>query len=288
MEALAEGRDYVPQSFEAVVTLRLNGKRRDYLPRILSMRGRGGGVGLAVVLYDVTRFRLMDELKTDLLGTVSHQVKTPMTSVRMVLHLLLEESIGPLTKKQRELTRTAFQDTERLLEILRVLLDLRRIERGASAMEKHRVHPSDLLATVEMRFGESARLKGHRLERHVREGLPDVEIDEPRIHQVFENLIENALQHSPDAAAIRLEAERTGGGIVRFSVVDAGPGVPLEHRDRVFDKFFRCPGEKESGSGLGLAIAKEIVEAHGGTVGVESEQGEGSRFYFTLHGSNAG
>jgi signal transduction histidine kinase/HAMP domain-containing protein len=282
-EAVASEEDFKPQTFDQVLTWELEGKRHDYLPRIMVMRDAQQHLsGLAVVLNEVTRFRLLDELKSDLLGTVSHQVKTPMTSVRMVLHLLMEERVGPLTEKQRELIQTACSDTERLLETLHVLLDVRRFERGHGLMNMRPVSPAELISEVEAKYLKSGLLKEHALRCAADEGLPEVSADLMRIQQVFSNLIENAVKHSPFGATVDVRATTGANGGVRFAVSDAGPGVPETLRQRIFEKFFRCPGESVSGSGLGLAIAKEIVEAHGGSIGVEPAESVGSVFFFEL------
>ena len=125
------GENYLPHSFKEVMSFRLYGKENFFLPRILVMRDEKDALfGVAVVLHDVTRFRLLDDAKTNLVSTVSHEIKTPLTSVRMVLHLLLEKTIGPLTPRQNELLVTARDDAERLLHILNDLLDLTRLEEG--------------------------------------------------------------------------------------------------------------------------------------------------------------
>ena len=128
-KALGQDRDFLPNEFGATICFRLEGQEKHFLPRILLMRDTGGTLfGVAVVLYDITRFRLMDNLKTNLLATVSHELKTPLTGVRLALHILLEETAGPLNEKQAELLRTARDDSERLLRILNELLEVTRLE----------------------------------------------------------------------------------------------------------------------------------------------------------------
>ena len=132
-KALAGGEDFLPHSFEEVVSLRLDGKEKFFLPRVLAMRNEENSlIGVTVALYDVTRFRLLDDAKTNLVATVSHEIKTPLTSVRMALHLLLEKTLGALTPRQNELLITARDESERLLRILNDLLDLTRLEEGNS------------------------------------------------------------------------------------------------------------------------------------------------------------
>src|SRR5208283_4570071 len=146
---LVSGKNFLPNSFNEVVSYRISGEDKFFLPRILAMRSKEDALfGVAVVLYDVTRFRLLDATKNDLVATVSHELKSPLTSVRMVLYMLLEKTFGALTAKQDELLKAARNDTERLLRILNDLLDLARLDEGNAALRLEPVAPADLLAVV--------------------------------------------------------------------------------------------------------------------------------------------
>ncbi|MFO1511792.1 MAG: ATP-binding protein [Verrucomicrobiota bacterium] len=277
-------RDFVPDSFNEVLALRLNEREKSFLPRIHLMRDPGGKpVGAAVVLHDVTRFRLLDDAKTNLVATVSHELKTPLTSVRMVLHMLLEKSLGPLTGRQNELIQTARRDSERLLRILDALLDIARLETGAASITREPVQPADLVKTIAEEARRNAEPQGFKITTDVQGGLPDVAVDRQQIGHVFHNFISNALKHSPPGASIAITAvaddDNTG---VQFTVRDEGTGVAEEYQGRIFDRFYRVPGQAKTGVGLGLSIAREIVVAHGGRVGVRSQLGKGSEFYFVL------
>lgn len=277
-------RDFVPDSFNEVLALRLNEREKSFLPRIHLMRDPGGKpVGAAVVLHDVTRFRLLDDAKTNLVATVSHELKTPLTSVRMVLHMLLEKSLGPLTGRQNELIQTARRDSERLLRILDALLDIARLETGAASLTREPVQPADLVKTIAEEARRNAVPQGFKITTEVQGGLPDVAVDRQQIGHVFHNFISNALKHSPPGASIAITAvaddDNTG---VQFTVRDEGTGVAEEYQGRIFDRFYRVPGQAKTGVGLGLSIAREIVVAHGGRVGVRSQLGKGSEFYFVL------
>jgi two-component system, NtrC family, sensor histidine kinase KinB len=282
-ESRASGSAHVPNDFKEVITLRLDSQERFYLPRIVVMREQDGVVlGVAAVLYDLTRFRLLDAMKTNLVATVSHELKTPLTGVRMALHLLLEQSIGTLTPRQLEMVTTASDDTERLLRILNDLLDLARLDEGTSALRREPMPASALIETVASELAESVRAAGLRLTFEVEADAPCVEVDARRIHHVFANLISNAIKHSPAGGEIRLACRHAAPGDVEFSVQDNGPGVPPEFQNRVFERFFRVPGQVSDGAGLGLSVAREIVVAHGGYIGVRSAPGSGSTFHFTL------
>jgi two-component system, NtrC family, sensor histidine kinase KinB len=288
-KVLESGQDYLPDHFKEVLSFRFNGREKFFLPRILAMRNKEDApFGVAVVLYDVTRFRLLDDAKTNLVATVSHELKTPLTSVRMVLHLLLEKAVGPLTTKQEELLMTARDDAERLLRILNDLLDLARLEQGQTELHPEQVAPAELVQALADEMSEAIIGKGLKLNCSIEPNLPSVRVDRYRIRHVFTNFVTNALKHSPPGGEILLRASQDGNLSVQFSVIDQGPGVPEEFQTRIFDRFFRVPGQRQAGAGLGLSIAREIVVAHGGRIGVKSRPGRGSEFYFVLGDGESG
>jgi two-component system, NtrC family, sensor histidine kinase KinB len=269
---------------EHALACRDDGQERFFLPHVLAIRDEGQGLlGAAVVLTDVTRFRLLDQLKSDMVSTVSHELKTPLTGVQMTVHLLLEEVVGPLNSKQIELLLAARQDSDRLLAMINDLLDLTRIEQGRVRLDRQPVAPADLVAEAVERFESRARDGGVSLKGSVTFGLAPVPVDRERIAHVFDNLIGNALSHTPRNGSIQLSANVKSDGSISFKVKDSGVGIAPEHQSRIFDKFYRVPGSKSSGgAGLGLTIAREIVEAHGGQIAVESHPGQGTTFTFTL------
>ena len=238
--------------------------------------------GVILVMKDVTQLRQQDEIKRGVVRTVSHQLNTPLTSVRMAIHLLLGEKVGPLNEKQAELLTSAREDSDRLHEILDSLLDLSRYESGRSQMEFRALTPASIVGEAVESFSRTAQDRGVALSAEVPNDLSDVWADTARLAHVFSNLLTNALEHTSPGGQVVLTAE-AGEDWVRFHVRDTGEGIPSAFLTRVFEPFFRVPGRrKETGAGLGLAIVKEIVEAHGGTVGVTSVEGEGSDFFFTL------
>jgi signal transduction histidine kinase len=238
--------------------------------------------GVILVLKDVTEQLEHDELKRGVISTVSHQLKTPLTSIRMALHLLLEEKVGYLTPKQMDLLIAAREDSDRLDRILENLLDMSRIASGKVAMELQAAQPHQMILTAVESYRAAARQRGVELKTDLPDDLPDVLADTIQIAHVFANLLFNAMKYTDSGGMITLSAQADQEH-VRFSVSDTGKGIPEEHLPKIFDRFFRVPGqEHETGTGLGLAIVKEIVEAHGGSVNVESRVGEGSTFCFTL------
>ena len=243
-------------------------------------------LGVALILKDVTQVHEQRELKRGVVSTVSHQLKTPLTSLRMSIHLLLEERLGHLNEKQIELLLAAREDNERLVSILDDLLDLNRIESGKAQLSLQPANPMDLVRDGMEPFLVEAKDKGVEMINDTSEEVPEVMADEKKIQQVFANLFSNALRFTGPGGIITVRAHPEQE-CVRFSVEDTGKGIPAEHLGHMFEQFYRGTEQtEESGVGLGLAIVKKLVEAHGGKVGVESESGKGSVFSFTIPLSN--
>jgi signal transduction histidine kinase len=181
-----------------------------------------------------------------------------------------------------DLLIAAREDSDRLDRILENLLDMSRIASGKVAMELQAAQPHQMILTAVESYRAAARQRGVELKTDLPDDLPDVLADTIQIAHVFANLLFNAMKYTDSGGMITLSAQADQEH-VRFSVSDTGKGIPEEHLPKIFDRFFRVPGqEHETGTGLGLAIVKEIVEAHGGSVNVESRVGEGSTFCFTL------
>jgi signal transduction histidine kinase len=273
---------YLPRGLEEALRLRGDGGERRLLPRATPLYSEQGAiVGATLVLQDVTRLLRFDELKNDLVATVAHEFRTPLTSLRMAIHILAEATVGPINEKQADLLFAAREDCERLQGIVDDLLDLSRIQSG-----KVEVSPVALSAKTVLESGVAAlepraAEAGVQLEVSLEEPIRPVLVDPERIQLVFDNLIGNALRHSRRGGRVELSAAAQDRA-VRFEVKDHGEGIPPEYQERIFEKFFRVPGTKGEGIGLGLYISREIVLAHRGEMGVSSAQGEGSRFWFTL------
>jgi NtrC-family two-component system sensor histidine kinase KinB len=238
--------------------------------------------GTALILRDVTQVFEQLELKRSVIATVSHQLKTPLTALRMSIHLLLEERVGNLNEQQADLLFAAREESERLVHILDDLLDLNRIESGKAHLNIHPVSPFRMGVEGIEPFALNARDHGVTLVNTIAEGLPNVMADPERIRHVFANLLSNALRFTPPGGTVTVSAAEDEDNI-RFTVEDTGEGISKEHLVHLFEQFYRVPGQPaESGIGLGLSIVKEIIEAHGGTISAESEPGKGAVFHFTL------
>jgi two-component system, NtrC family, sensor histidine kinase KinB len=282
-EALREQRAYLPEDFERAIPLRAEGQERNFLPRILPIRDPyGQTLGAAVLLQNVTRFRLLDQVKSDLVATASHELKTPLTSIRLALHLLLEEAVGPLSPKQTELLVDARENAERLLAMVNNLLDLARLEQGGDHFERRSEAPADLLQEAAEAIRPRAADKGVAVKVQVAPDVPALAADRPQLEHALANLLDNALKYTEAGGQITLSAERAGEQVA-LCVSDTGLGIPPEHLPHLFEKFFRVPGtERGSGTGLGLAIVREIAQAHGGSVTCQSTPGTGTVFRILL------
>ena len=282
-EALQGQRDFLPEGFDKVIMLGSAGRERAVLPRILTIRDPYGiALGAAVVFQDVTRLRLLDQMKSNLVATASHELKTPLTSVRLAVHLLLEESVGQLNPKQIELLLDARENSERLLAMVNNLLDLARLEQGARQFEVRPESPAALLQAAAVALRPRADDKGVELVVKVPPGMPPVAVNAVRMGHALRNLLENAITYTERGGRITLSADLDDDAVV-MSVADTGIGIPAEHLPHVFEKFFRVPGQSRgAGTGLGLAIVHEIVTAHGGTINCHSRQGEGTVFSVRL------
>jgi two-component system, NtrC family, sensor histidine kinase KinB len=282
-DALQFQQAYQPDQFEQAMSFRLKDEDRTYLPQVRPIRDpEGNTLGAAVVLSDVTRFRLLDQLKSDLVATVSHELKTPLTAVRLAVHVLLEETVGPLTAKQTELLIDARDNAERLLALIEQLLALARLHRAQDRSVFQPEDPVELLRRAADGARPRAEDKHVELEVVVGEPLPPVAVDPERLGQALGNLLSNAITYTPAGGKVTLATAADDSG-VSLTITDTGVGIPAEYMPHVFDRFMRIPGQsEEGGTGLGLAIVKEIVTAHKGEITCASAPGKGTTFRIVL------
>ena len=236
---------YVPKGFEEALPV----GEHIFLPRAAPMYGDAGEVtGVAIVLQDVTKLFHFDELKSNLVATVAHEFRTPLTSLRMAIHLCTEEAVGPLTGKQAELLFAAREDCERLQTIVDDLLNLSRIESGNIDLHKRRIAPETLVALARDAHRSAAAARQITLRSEVAPGCPEAFADPDRLELVFSNLLGNAIRYSePEgeivvramseiAAAPASEPEASAGHWIRFEVADQGPGIAQEHQNWICSK----------------------------------------------------
>jgi len=249
------------------------------------------------------RLKELDMLQSSFLSTVSHELRTPLTSILGYTDMLLNQIAGPLTAEQQEFLSTIQRQGERLLKLIRTLLDMSRLEKGTMPLEKKPVRIRSVLADVVTTLTPVAIDKGVYLDLALKKGsdeaLPPVAGDADRLHQVFLNLVENAVKFSSPGSYVTLAAGEAEGGTdevgyilfaplrrrLEIRVSDNGPGIPDRAKTRVFDAFYQLDNtstREHSGTGLGLAIVKRLVEAHGGTVHVEDNTPQGCVFVVGL------
>lgn len=285
-EAVGTAQPALSGNGQVLIQRFIRGEERFFRPIAVPILDREKlPTGVILILDDVTQEHREQELKKGVIATVSHQLKTPLTSIRMTIHVLLEERLGKLTEKQVELLLGAREEGERLYSITEQLLQLSRIESGKLAMNVESVSPLELVFEAKECFSRSAQDSGIALNADLPQDLPPVQTDRLLVHQVFDNLLSNALKYTEPGGQVTMSA-RADAEFVWFSVADTGKGIPAQYLQRILEQFFRVPGQASgTGVGLGLAIVKQIVDAHGGLVSVESQEGKGSTFTFSLRRS---
>jgi PAS domain S-box-containing protein len=273
---------FVPKGPEESVRIDTGGGPKHLLPRAEPVYDEDGAIaGTTILLQDVTRIFRFDELRSNLVATVAHEFRTPLTSIRMAIHLCAEGVVGPLTEKQADLLFAARDDCERLQTIVDELLDASRMQTGELVLHRAIV-PADVLVDEAVdSVRATAEGRNIRVKSEVLPGVGQVSVDRDRFHILLSNLLSNAIHHSPDGGLVVAGAEQKDS-VVEFEVRDEGPGISREYQESVFEPHFQAPGGQPGSAGLGLAIAKQIVREHGGEIGVESEPGHGARFWFRL------
>ncbi|MFW5787973.1 MAG: sensor histidine kinase, partial [Halanaerobiales bacterium] len=224
----------------------------------------------------------IDNMKSEFVSTVSHEFRTPLTSMNMGLSMVINEDTGELNDEQKELLEAAYEDVEKLTELVNDLLDLSKIESGKIEMEFDKIDVNDIIEKTLNPFYKQAEEKDIDLKFERSEENVYAYADPSKISWVISNLVGNALRYV-DEGKIEVDTDIKGRRVL-VSVADNGPGIPQEYQTKIFDKFVRAGNDKEekSGTGLGLAIAKEIITAHKGRIWVESEEEKGSTFSFYI------
>ena len=239
-------------------------------------------IGAILLLQDVTKLKELDNLKSEFVATASHELRTPLTGMLMSLNLLAETTEDKLSDSESELLDTAVEDVERLRSLVNDLLDLSKIESGKIELDFVDVKVDFLLNKAISALQIQAQQKEITLAQQSLSKDIQVKVDANKIIWVLTNLIANALRYSDPGGEIKIGATHRNSWVEIF-VTDNGAGIPLEYQNKIFDKFVQVETEKDvGGSGLGLAICKEMVQAHGGRIWVDSTVGEGSTFTFTV------
>lgn len=238
-------------------------------------------IGQVIMLHNVTPLKELDVAKTNFIGTVSHEFKTPISSIKMGVQLLENEKVGILNEDQKNLLQGINDDTNRLLKITGELLDMTQLESGSINLN---IKPSGIADIVSYALDANRSGAEQKNIRFVTKIEPDAEIvsaDPEKTSWVLNNLLSNAVRYSYENSEIIIEVKKRDHKIL-FSVTDTGQGIEPQYVSKVFDRYFRIPGTKKEGTGLGLSISKEFIESQGGALKVDSEYGAGSTFTFSL------
>lgn len=238
-------------------------------------------LGHVILLKNITALKERDFAKTNFIATISHELKTPISAIKLSLQLLNNEKTGSLNTEQTQLLQSINDDAGRLLKITGELLNMSQVETGNIQLTLQPTSPRKIIeqATEATKF--LAEQKNIRYVFNIGDNLPQVVADKEKTVWVLTNFLTNAIRYSPEQSIITIAAKQTEKGVM-FSVTDEGKGIDTKYQPKIFNRFFQVPGSPRTGTGLGLSISKEFIEAQGGKIGVDSEIGKGSTFYFEM------
>ena len=239
-------------------------------------------IGEVTVLRNITKFQELDVAKTNFIATISHELKTPISSIKMSLKLLADERIGTLNAEQKKLVEDIKGDSQRLLKITSELLDMTQVESGNIQFNIQTVEPLQIIEQAVTAVNSIADERKITIEKMIPANLPSLKADADKTAWVLLNFLTNAIRYSQNGTRVIVTVEPKDQSLV-FSVQDFGRGIEQKYHARIFEKFFQIPGSIPGGSGIGLTISKEIIEKQGGKVSMESEFGKGSKFSFELN-----
>jgi len=260
-------------------------KRESYFTKdTLDVVNDEKSIGKVIILKNVTEYHQLNEAKTNFIATISHELKTPISSIKMSLKLLDDVRIGSVNTEQKQLLQNMDADTRRLLQITGELLDMAQVETGKIQLNFGSTHPQNIVSYAVQAIRFLAEQKEIAITVQCPENLPNVLADLDKTTWVLINLLSNAVKYSSSKSQIDLVVKKHHNHSIEFLVQDHGQGIEDKYLSRIFERYFKVPGAgpDKTGTGLGLAIAKDFIEAQGGHIGVDSEPGIGSRFYFSL------
>jgi len=272
-------RDDIPKE---ELKIYADGKESYFRRDVLEVKSGLERIGKVIVLTNITLFHELNVAKTNFIATVSHELKTPISSIKMSAQLLRDERIGAANDEQQTLVKSIEDDADRLLKITGELLNLSQVETGNMQLKIQVSNSSDLINTAIQAVEFQASQKKINLIKSLQESPPMVQADAEKTSWVLINFLTNAIRYTPEGRSIQVAVDKQGHDVL-FSVADQGKGIDEKYLSKIFDRYFKVPGDFEkSGTGLGLAISKEFIEAQGGKIWVDSRLGEGSRFGFSL------
>ena len=241
---------------------------------------QGHILGAVMVLRDVTEQRAFERVRSEFVLRASHELRTPVTGIHMAFGLLQERLHFAAESREADLLNTITEEMQRLMQLINDLLNFSRYQNGLQKLKLAPCSIKNLLEEARGRFEEQARLRDITLMLDIQEPVSHLHADQAQLERVLDNLLDNALRHTPENGLIRLQARRHGERAI-ISIEDNGEGIPYGQQGRIFEPFVQV-GRKKGGAGLGLALCKEIVQLHGGRMGVYSRPGQGTQFYMAL------
>ena len=245
-------------------------------------KGEARNLGDVILLKNITEFKELDSAKTTFISTISHELKTPISAIMMSLQLLEDKRVGVLNGEQEQLSKNIKDNSQRLLDITGELLNMTQVEAGKLQMMPKITKPIELIEYAIKANQVQADKFNIQIEvEYPEEKIPKLFVDSEKIAWVLTNLLSNAIRYSKENGRVVIGARREEEYIELY-VQDFGKGIDPRYHQSIFDRYFRVPGTKVQGSGLGLSISKDFVEAHGGTLTVQSELGKGSCFVMRL------
>ena len=239
-------------------------------------------IGNVIILRNITIFKELDFAKTNFIATVSHELKTPISSIKMSLQLLENEATGSTNEDQKQLIDSIKEDSQRLLKITGELLDLSQVETGNIQLNLEKSSPYEIVNYATDAVKIQAEQKNIQIIIDAEQNLPSVKADSEKTSWVIINFLTNAITYSSENSKIIVKLRKEKNNII-FQIQDKGKGIDSRYKTKVFDKYFQIPGSNKLGTGLGLAISKEFIEAQNGVISVESELGLGSTFSVSLN-----
>jgi len=249
---------------------------------VLEVCNNGVIIGHVIVLRNITPFHELNEAKTNFIATVSHELKTPLSSIKMSARLLTDLRVGALNGEQQELIRSITDDADRLLKITGELLNMSQVETGNIQLKLQPANPATIVNQAIQAVSFQAQQRRINIHMELADNLPYIQADVEKTSWVLINLLTNAIKYSPEDSGIEVAAFRNKD-TVEFRVKDHGKGIDERYLPRIFERYFKVPGiHDRNGTGLGLSISKEFIEAQGGRIWVDSRLGEGSSFGFTF------
>jgi PAS domain S-box-containing protein len=258
-----------------------DGKESYFNKEHISIVSNEKPIGEVILLKNITQFQELDLAKTNFIATISHELNTPIASIKLSSKLLEDSRVGELNDEQKQLVNNIKDDSSRLLKITSEVLNMAQVETGKIQLNFQKVDAKDIVQYAIDSLKFQSEEKHIKLELNMKADLPKVNADLEKTAWVLVNLLSNAIRYSPENQTVKITVIEKENKL-EFSVQDFGKGIDVMYQDKIFDKFFQVPGSKKNGTGLGLAIAKEFIVAQNGKIDIISALGKGTTFFFQI------